>query len=126
MSIETPHGVKLGSAFSSPPQTVRVGVETEIVVRMPDPPLAPGTYVLGIAIGVGAGTGNFLDMLGNVMEFDIAPTVNRDGGVEAWDESWGQIAFPLATVEARTGPSTATADDGGPSPSVPSADPATN
>ncbi len=121
MSIETPHGVKLGSAFSSPPQSVRPGIETEFVVHMPDPPLAPGTYVLSIAIGIGSGTGNFLDMLGNVMEFDIAPTVNSDGGVEAWDESWGQIAFPPATVERRTGPSTAP-DAGGRTSNVPSAD----
>jgi lipopolysaccharide transport system ATP-binding protein len=99
MSIHTADGQKLGSTFAQPPQSLAPGVETEVVIHLPEPPLAPGSYLLGVAVGFGDGTGNFLDMVGDVMQFEIAPTTRPDGRVEAWDHAWGTIAFPSATAE---------------------------
>jgi lipopolysaccharide transport system ATP-binding protein len=99
MSIHTAAGAKLGSTFAHPPQRVESGVETEFEIHVPDLPLAPGSYVLGVAVGLGDATGNFLDVVGDLMQFDVTAASRPDGSVEAWDDSWGTIAFPSARAE---------------------------
>ena len=113
MSVHTADGAKLGSVFAEPAVAVTAGTETEIAVHLPEPPLAPGTYLLGVAIGLGGETGNFVDLLLDAMQFEIAPAVRPDGRVEAWDDAWGTIAFPSARAETLTvGPPGSTGSPG--------------
>jgi lipopolysaccharide transport system ATP-binding protein len=102
MSIDTANGLKLGSTFTGDSLHLDAGDEVEVAIRLPDPPLTPGAYVLGIGVGIGRETGNFLDVVHDAMQFEIAPAVLPDGRIEAWDEMWGAVAFPTARAETLT------------------------
>ena len=96
-------GSKLGSGFVRPSISLGAGTRTQATIDLALPFLAPGSYLLSVAIGRGDETGvrEFLDIVEDVLAFDVQREVAEDGATDQWHESWGAIRLPAGTASIR-------------------------
>jgi hypothetical protein len=98
-TIRTTDGQSVGTSFS--PSTLHIGPgDTEVEVVLPVPPLAPGQYVLSLAVKHGdlASSMVDLDYVSDAIHFEASPPVSDSGRLTAWNASWGTIRFPPLQV----------------------------
>jgi len=105
LGLLTADGAGVGAAFSAEELAVRAGEQVEVVVNMPEPHLAPGSYLIEVSVGRGDhfGTLDHFDVVTHVLPFEAAPPVSAAGRVAmGWNPGWGPILIPALRIESVT------------------------
>lgn len=97
-------GSVVGTSFGAPTIVLRADQRAELDVQLPCPRLAPGQYSLGLLLGVSLGSAGIddVDAVADCMQFEIKPSIDAEGRVERWDNTWGPVRMaPPVVVDAR-------------------------
>jgi hypothetical protein len=98
-TIRTADGQSVGTSFS--PSNLYIGPgDTQVEIVLPVPTLAPGQYVLSLAIKHGDLASSIVDVdsVSDAIHFEASPPVSDSGRLTAWNASWGTIRFPPLQV----------------------------
>jgi lipopolysaccharide transport system ATP-binding protein len=96
ITIYSTTGTPVGSCFGAAFCEMLAGDDKEFEVSVPAPPLAPGAYCCGVAVGKGdhvSGYVNF-DVVHDVLFFEVRPDVSSEGTLMSWGQTWGSIVLP--------------------------------
>lgn len=94
-------GNPVGSFFSANAQAVRAGEEARFRVKLSALRLAPGDYSFGLALVQGNETVGHrdLDIVMEVLPFEVGAIHGEGGTVGAWARGWGPIRFETPQLE---------------------------
>jgi lipopolysaccharide transport system ATP-binding protein len=104
VGVLTVDGLGVCAAFSDESIGLEAGHSKDVVLRMPNPQLAPGAYQLEISVGHGDHFGSLehFDVVTRVAHFDVGAPTRDDGTVAlGWAAGWGAVLIPKLFVESQ-------------------------
>jgi lipopolysaccharide transport system ATP-binding protein len=101
LMIKVAGGTPVGSCSGLQVHSIEAGEVAKYRLQLPNPGLAPGSYWLDLAVGVGneeSGVRGF-DAATEVLHFEVMAPPGQDGTISEWQEHWGRIRFrrPVTT-----------------------------
>jgi lipopolysaccharide transport system ATP-binding protein len=100
MTLFSANGMAVGSAFSPESITLAQGLTCDVIIRLPDPRMAPGRYYCSVGIGKGDHTSGhtLLDGAWDVLHFEVMPEMGEAGTLSLWASDWGHLRFHTLDV----------------------------
>jgi len=88
-------GTPVGSAWGLPIHSIKKGAIGTFRLTLQKPHLAPGLYyfALGITRGKNLASDEDLDMVVDILHFEMLPPPDQDGTRARWVPSWGPVRF---------------------------------
>jgi lipopolysaccharide transport system ATP-binding protein len=95
LSILAADGSPVGSCSGAQVHSIQAGEVATYRLQLPNPSLAPGSYRMHLAVGMGnERTGlRFFDAAEDVLRFDVMAPPGQDGTISEWQKGWGAIRF---------------------------------
>jgi lipopolysaccharide transport system ATP-binding protein len=94
------NGTPVGTCSESQAHSIQAGEVATYRLRLSNPRLAPGCYwfELGVATGNERTGYRKLDVVSEVLHFEVMAPPGQDGTISEWNKSWGSVRFSAPVV----------------------------
>jgi len=95
LTIRKVDGMPVGSCSAAQAHSIQAGEVARYRVLLPNPCLAPGSYVMDLGVAAGDERTGFreFDVIAEVLDFEVMAPPGENDTMSEWHESWGAIRF---------------------------------